>query len=124
MIATKFLGEASHQMTRRAATTYPLGIRTDGAETVSTIKASIQALTGKALERLPEGQRARATHVCYTHPGTPLQTVDLTAKTPPDLIEYLGQTYEVIVAEDWTQHTTGLPHYRSVLALIGEDEDR
>jgi len=118
-----FLGEDNHTLIRRGAATVSAGVRVPGSETSSTIRGSLQALSGKALERLPEGQRARATNVIYTYPDVPLRTVSVANQTPPDLIDSGGNRYEVINTEDWTQHVSGIPHHRAVLALIDADED-
>jgi hypothetical protein len=123
-MADLFLGEDDHTLIRRDAPTLSAGIYAPGAEASSTIRGSLQALSGRAMERLPEGQRARATHAIYTYPTVPLRIASIADGTPPDLIESGGRRYEVIVTEDWTQHRDGIKHHRAVLALIEDDEDK
>jgi hypothetical protein len=60
------LGSASFTRTRYAASTVVNGRTVNGATTTSTITGSVQPLTGREVERLPEGVRQRVTLKIYT----------------------------------------------------------
>lgn len=83
---------------RRAAGTTTLGRYTPGAQTTSTISGAVVPATGKDLERLPEGMRARATIRII------LET-ELIVHPDPDEIVWLGSTYEVQHAAPWSPGT-------------------
>lgn len=60
----------------------------------------IQPATPKELERLPEGDRHKATVAVFT--AFPLRAGDEAAGTAPDWLEWQGALYEVIGLDDWS----------------------
>jgi hypothetical protein len=105
----------------------PSGSRVDGKWVEGTpkeftIEASVQPLSGKELENLPEGRRKRAAFKLFT--DTSLRTVN---QENPDLVrlESASQTqgteevYEVITVAHWNNAV--LPHYEIVISLCETD---
>lgn len=84
------------------------GIWQKGVATEIKTIASVQQPSGKDLQRLPQGQRARniKKFICKTR----LLTVDDIDQIQADEIVYVGKRYEVIYAENWNAygHTTAL----------------
>lgn len=114
---TDFLGAGTYTVTRHAVSTWTDGEHVPGAETTFQIVASIQPITGRELEMLPEGDRNRGRLKCYTE--TLLQAGE--GDAVPDRVEYKGTDYEVQEVRDFQDHGTGLPHYRVMLVEIGAD---
>lgn len=87
----------TYTVTRRAASTYSNGVRVAGSTSTLSITASVQPVTGRELERLPEGMRT--TEVVKLYTTTALRTAD---SGDPDHISIDGETYEVQLVERWT----------------------
>ncbi len=64
-----------------------------------TIMASIQPMSAREQQLLPEGQRVENTKKIYTL--TELRTARQADGTEPDHVIYNGHTYEVRSVEDW-----------------------
>lgn len=77
--------------------------------TDADFQANVQPLTGEALMRLEEGQRARKPVLVMT--TTELRTMDATTNTAPDVVVIDTVEHEVIAVE---RFTTFLPHYEAV----------
>lgn len=60
----------------------------------------IQPATPKELERLPEGDRHKATVAVFT--AFPLRAGDEAAGIAPDWLEWQGARYEVASLDDWS----------------------
>ncbi len=91
-----------------------------GATTVRPVRGSIQPVSERTRDRLPEGIRTRATDEFYTK--ATLFTERLGTDQKADQITRKGRLYDVVGVEDWTPHKRGLPHFRYILEEIGEDE--
>ena len=106
------LGSASFTRTRYAASTVVNGEPVAGATTTTTITGSVQPLTGREVERLPEGVRQRVTLKIYT--TAELRAADPTTspKRRGDEVTVDGEVFEVT---EVSQHTQLLPHYRAYL---------
>ncbi len=88
-----------------AATGYP----TTASTTDTEFQANVQPLTGEALMRLEEGQRARKPVLVMT--TAELRTMDASTNTQPDVVVIGGVEHEVISVE---QFTVFLPHFEAV----------
>lgn len=100
----------TYTVTRTAAGTRTLGRYTPGAPSTFSIVASIQPVTGRDLQTLPEGQRAEETRVVYT--TTELRT--RTATVEPDTLSIDSETWAVTKVERW--QAFGGTHYRAMVA--------
>lgn len=74
-----------------------------------TIKASVQRLTPKETDLLPEAFRTSRAYRVYT--TTELRTVDPTTSKNADSIEIAGSVYDILQVEYWSQM---MPHYRAI----------
>jgi len=100
----------TYTVTRTAAGTRTLGRYTAGAASTFSIEASVQPVTGRDLQAMPEGQRAEETKVVYT-------TTELRTRTPagePDTIAIDSETWAVTKVERWDAF--GDTHYRAYVA--------
>jgi hypothetical protein len=94
------LATGTYTVSRRSAGTYDAnGQYVDGSISTLTISASCQPLSGRELQRLPEGARNRESRVFYTR--TELKSVDGVTGAPPDVVEVPGVGFfEVHLVED------------------------
>jgi hypothetical protein len=88
-------------------------------ETRRTAVISLQVISGRELQLLPEGDRTKASRKGYT--VTELLTTDEQARTVADRIEADGRLWEVRRVDPFPSETD-LPHYR-VLAVMVEDDN-
>jgi len=88
-----------------------------GAATDTTLQASVQPMSGRDIERLPEGLRSRASLKLFAE--TELRLAEASGVYPCDRIVYDGEVYEVGAAQKWGA-TSPIPHYEAVLLRIGE----
>jgi hypothetical protein len=119
------LGETSLTVTRQAGGSYVQGVWTDGGggPTTFSITVSVQPVTPRLIDMLPEGSRTDARFVFYAEIGQPeIYTVDLGGQVRADRVEYNGREYMVQSVGDWSAHVSGLPYREYVLLEIGEDE--
>lgn len=89
-----------------------------------TITASVQPLSGKELEKLPEGRNLSGVYRLYT--DFRLQTVDDNgAKNPDRIVAGISPTpnrqYEVIQVEEWQNGV--VPHYKAIVSLMDQPAD-
>lgn len=98
---------------RRAAGSLSDGVFTPGAETSTTITASVQPVSGREVLRLPEGLRTREVVVAFSM--SELRAADEVAGTQPDRLVWRGSTYEVQSVEHWP--VVG-GHYRAVAVRV------
>ena len=116
---TTLLGTLSLTVTRYgAAGSFVRGVFSPDAPSTFSIIASVQPLTGRELQQLPELQRTSARMKLYT--TTQLETAREGSRA--DRVAYRGRELEVQVFEDWQGHQSGLPHYKYILAEPGEDQ--
>jgi hypothetical protein len=86
-----------------------------GATTDTTIYASMQPVSGRDLQRLPEGERSRDALKAYTE--TALQTAEAGGLLLSDRIVYGGRVYEVFQVQPWVGP---LPHYEALVLRLAE----
>ena len=84
----------SYTVERRTPATYTGGRLDVGTTTTFQATLSVQPLTGKDLQKLPEGSRIRGGVTVFS-------TVELQAGSEPDQIEIDGDNYEVHHVETW-----------------------
>ncbi len=90
---------------------YSDGVHVPPASSTLTVKAVVQPMSGRELERLPEGLRAGEVQVVYS-------LERLRAKAPnetPDQISIGGASWQVETSEDWQVLGN---YYRSVVRKV------
>jgi hypothetical protein len=100
----------TYTVTRTAAGTRTLGRYTPGASSTFSIDASVQPVTGRALQALPEGHRAEETRLVLT-------TTEIRTRTPTneaDTISIDSESWAVVKVERWDAF--GGTHYRAFVA--------
>lgn len=107
------LGGALYTVKRYARVTYSKGVQVAGAIEEFEILASVQSISGRELDRLPEGMRAREVRELYC--VEKLFTADTAQESgqPPDDVEIDGSLWQVQTAEDWN---TLAGYFRAVVA--------
>jgi hypothetical protein len=97
------------------------GISADGSP--FTLIGSIQPVTGKMIEMLPEGARESAEYVMYVEGDPDLRIMSIDDQYAADRVMRTdGNTYEVVEIMRWEIHGAGLPHKAVALKRIGDDE--
>jgi hypothetical protein len=81
-------------VTRYAAPSIVNGRKVRGAASTFSAVMSVQPLSSKELEFVPEGLRARGVRAVFSN--TKLQTLP-----DPDRFTYDGDTWEVVKEDDW-----------------------
>jgi len=100
----------------------------DGQYALSTVatfplRASVQPIERETAQQLPEGARKRAKFVLYADDReSALRVVSQGNLGPSDLIEFRGESYELMAIGDWTTHAAGIPHREYIMLSVGEDE--
>ena len=79
---------------------------------------SLQPISGRTLQSLPEGYRSMAQYTFWT--VTPITSLSQTDKTLSDQIYYKGNWYSIYSLDDWDQNSF-LIHNQCVAIL--EDQD-
>lgn len=74
-------------------------------ETENTYSGNIQPISGKTLERLPEGTRTRAQYSLWVH--EPLNE--------KDQVLYKGKRFEVEESQDWDQSSSSIRHLKYIM---------
>lgn len=117
------LGAQVHTVTRFGASAVnPLsGIVESGPPTTFSITGSLQPLNPKEQQLLPEGERTTGRAWFFSRERLVTST-ESPSRVADRLLDVRGNCWEVEGVEDWTHHTTGLPHYRYRLRHVGRDE--
>jgi hypothetical protein len=84
-------------LTRRLKGTYSNGVYAPGAQTSTTIRASVQPTSPDDLLSLPEGRRTTASYKLYTNNLIQEQT----STHDPDVVTLFGEKYEVVKIFNW-----------------------
>ena len=95
---------------RTVAGTYPDGNYVEGASFSFTVTASVQPMLQREQLVLPEGVRERKAIILFT--DTELKVVDEENGTSADVVNYLGEKYEVFQASNFRMGI--LDHFRIV----------
>lgn len=97
------LGSGTYTVARpTAATSLVEGRRVAPATTTFTVVASVQPASGRSIDRLPEGLRARESKDVWT--ATRLQPAIPDVGLEGDRITIDGAVYEVQIVHDWEKH--------------------
>lgn len=84
----------------RRVGSYVNGVWTPSVSPTSLpIRASIQPINGRDIERLPEGRRSKAAIAIYT--TTPLLLDDVATSQMADVITWRGKRWQVDHVESW-----------------------
>ena len=87
---------------RKTAGSYVNGFWVAGTDTTLTIKASVQPLSGKDIELLPEGKRLAGGYKLFTN-DTLKVAIEGTGQDG-DIVSIYGFDYEVVGQEVWTNN--------------------
>lgn len=101
------LQTGTYTVTRQRAGAHVKGRYTPGATSAVQIVASIQPVTGRTLQDLPEGQRGEETRVVFTE-------TEIRSRAPgvePDRITIDGESWTCIRSERW--QGLGGTHWRA-----------
>ena len=93
-----------YTVTRSANGTYVNGRLVAGAPSTFSIEASIQPVTGRELQALPEAYHGEEVKVIYT-------VTELLAAPTPDVVTIDGEAWEVFKCQRW--QAFGGTHYRA-----------
>ena len=104
LIAAIIAESETVSITRRAAGTHDAtsGLYVQGADSAVVATASLQPLSMREIEALPEGIRQRASFKLYT--ATELHPTDPTTQALGDQFTHNGITYEVTGLQNWSTH--------------------
>ena len=110
---TNFVREQTISVITKApgAFDFDKGEEAAGTELSFEIQGNIQPVSGKTLERLPEGRRTRHMKTLYTR--SELQT-------STTIIVYKGSRYEIESEDDWDDTSAALPHYKYTMSREGD----
>lgn len=100
----------TYTVTRNTASYGSDGRLTAASPTTFSITASVQPLSGRDLQRLPEGKRTREARAVFT------PTMLTPGPNLPDQIQIDGLAWEVDSVQDW-QNLGG--YYRAVVLKMG-----
>lgn len=79
---------------------------------------SLQPISGRTLQSLPEGYREQAEYTFWTTTG--IVGISSDASTLPDQIQYKGKWYSIYSLDGWTENTF-LMHNQCVAILDDQD---
>lgn len=104
--------------------TWSSGVWTPGAETTYTITGSIQPLTNREVDLLPEGERWQDQRKLYTRASLRVVTSNPPLPPlPPHRVQFDGRDWEVHGDQYYDQPTgRGLWHHRYRLKAIAPEE--
>ncbi len=91
--------------------------RPTGADTEFTASGSIQVMTSRELQILPEATRQRETRKLYTECELQAGGINVTAGKEPDHIVYQGTEYEVQNVADWQRQAN---YFKYLLVKAGQ----
>lgn len=100
---------------RQAPGAFVKGRFTDGAKTITTIKAAVHPTSGKDIMLLPEGSRTKESIVVYTRQT--LFTLQTGQLNQADRIIWQGSRYQAVSVEDWSRDGG---FYRSLCTREGQ----
>jgi hypothetical protein len=100
------------EVTRPAGGEYVEGVYQEGATSSLTIQASVQPLSGRQLQALPEGRRNRESYRLFSDQG--LRPYD---GQNPDRVLIDGHEFEVFSVSPWQNGI--LPHFDMIVQRIG-----
>lgn len=114
------LGSITVTVRRQSPLSYVNGEAVRGSESTFTALVSIQPMSGREREDLPEGYRTKRVSKLYTR--SDLHVLDVDTATPGDIVEYDGTDWEILSARDFTDHSRPTAHRKYILSEIGADE--
>lgn len=107
-------------MRRYDAGTYDKGRWVPGTSYTETeIIASIQPLSGRERELLPEGERTKEVVRVYTKYG--LRQAIEKNNVKGDQVSYKGRLYEVKRVDTWDFDWDGMAHIKALATLVEDD---
>lgn len=106
------LGTRTISVSRRAAGSYVNGVWVPGAASVLSMEASVQPLSPREAQKLPEGERIKESRKLYLNEEL-FPNDDATQKSA-DIVTIDGVQFQVFSCEPWTGLGM-LPHYKAVL---------
>jgi hypothetical protein len=113
------IGLRAFSRIRYAAPSNVGGLPSYAAPTTTTIRGSIQPVTGHDLEQLAEGDRSRAVLKVYSLSEMRTATP---GGAPADRVVWAGHTWLVYQVQDWPRVGSVPRHWRTILVALAEDE--
>lgn len=110
MPALSHFKTGTYTRSRYTAGVYTDGVWVQGAATVTTVDASIQPLTGKDLEMLPEGWSTSTAMKVYTRGDI---AVD-------DILTVDSESWRVITKMSYPGHSGLLGHTKAIIARVDQ----
>jgi len=102
-------------ITRFLPGAYVDGIWQEAQDAQFEATMSVQPVTDRELENLPEGRRSGSVNKCYI--ASDIFTIDARTQRNPDRVSWQGRTYELIEVQRWRGD---LGHWKGFLAEIKE----
>lgn len=102
-------------ITRYSAGTRVKGTWVEGTPSTFEADYSVQPLTGREMQLLPEDRRTTQSYRLYG--DTKLYTVDVNTGTNADRVTIDGETYEVFSCAPW--QNTIINHYKIIVIKVG-----
>ncbi|WP_223643946.1 hypothetical protein [Corallococcus sp. EGB] len=99
--AIALLASGTYQVRRPGLTTLVDGVMVAAPEASFSILASVQPLSGRERQLLPEGQRSEERLLVVT--ATELRAADVSASREGDVLVYRGESFEVEAVERWDE---------------------
>jgi hypothetical protein len=101
-------------VTRYAAGSYVDGRWVEGVGSTFTIKASVQPLSDREMQLLPEARRNTETYNLFT--DTQLRTAEQTQGKNADRVSIYGEMFEVLSVGHWQNDV--LNHFKIVVSKL------
>lgn len=92
---------------------FDTGEEAAATEVASVVIGNIQPISGKTLQRLPEGRRTRHMKTMYVRAELDVSVV---------LVLYKGSRYEIESEDDWDDTSAALPHYKYTMSREGDHD--
>ncbi|MBN8472333.1 hypothetical protein JYJ95_38010 [Corallococcus exiguus] len=99
--AIALLASGTYQVWRPGVSSLVDGVAVEAAGESFSILASVQPLSGRERQLLPEGQRSEERLLVVT--ATELRVADVSARREGDVLVYRGEDFEVEAVERWDE---------------------
>lgn len=114
----RLLGVTTVTVTRPGVTTVTEGKPVVATGTTFSIELSIQPLTGREAQYLPEGIRERAQYKAYADLAqATLQPLDLSTGRGGDTLSYASKNWKVTQGFPWDLHVPA-GHHKYILIMV------
>lgn len=101
-------------VTRKYPGTYSDGVWSEGSDYTFTISASVQPLSPREMEMLPEARRTKEAYKVFS--SIKLIPAEETSQTNADLLSIGGETFEVVSCGSYQSNV--LSHYKAMVVKV------